>query len=159
MKLFKRPVQLYRLVQINFILFRNRFDTVMFSTEALQPYSFLSYLNPWRWFGKKTPRGVALRTSLEDLGPVFVKFGQILSTRRDLLPEDIADELEKLQSLSASGPHRGPGRPRDGVPAAQTRREPARRSPSRSAAPTRPSGSRAELSAPRRSRPGHRPPQ
>ena len=34
---------------------------------------------------------------LEDLGPIFVKFGQVLSTRRDLLPVDIADELAKLQ--------------------------------------------------------------
>ncbi|MCS6944623.1 MAG: ubiquinone biosynthesis regulatory protein kinase UbiB [Sutterellaceae bacterium] len=43
------------------------------------------------------PRGVRLRRALEDLGPIFVKFGQALSTRRDLLPADIADELAKLQ--------------------------------------------------------------
>jgi ubiquinone biosynthesis protein len=43
------------------------------------------------------PRGVRLRMALERLGPIFVKFGQVLSTRRDLLPEDIADELAKLQ--------------------------------------------------------------
>jgi ubiquinone biosynthesis protein len=43
------------------------------------------------------PRGVRLRLGLERLGPVFVKFGQVLSTRRDLLPPDIADELAKLQ--------------------------------------------------------------
>jgi len=43
------------------------------------------------------PRGVRLRLALERLGPIFVKFGQVLSTRRDLLPEDIADELAKLQ--------------------------------------------------------------
>ena len=43
------------------------------------------------------PRGERLRLTLEDLGPVFIKFGQVLSTRRDLLPEDIADELAKLQ--------------------------------------------------------------
>src|SRR5215216_3854525 len=45
----------------------------------------------------KTPRAVRLRKALEDLGPIFVKFGQMLSTRRDLLPTDIADELAKLQ--------------------------------------------------------------
>jgi ubiquinone biosynthesis protein len=43
------------------------------------------------------PRGVRLRRALERLGPIFVKFGQVLSTRRDLLPLDIADELAKLQ--------------------------------------------------------------
>lgn len=45
----------------------------------------------------KAPRGVRLRMALEHLGPIFVKFGQVLSTRRDLLAEDIADELTKLQ--------------------------------------------------------------
>lgn len=43
------------------------------------------------------PRGVRLRLALEKLGPIFVKFGQVLSTRRDLLPADMADELAKLQ--------------------------------------------------------------
>jgi len=45
----------------------------------------------------RAPRGERLRLALESLGPVFVKFGQVLSTRRDLLPEDISDELAKLQ--------------------------------------------------------------
>jgi len=44
-----------------------------------------------------TPRAVRLRRALEALGPIFVKFGQVLSTRRDLLPADLADELAKLQ--------------------------------------------------------------
>jgi ubiquinone biosynthesis protein len=44
-----------------------------------------------------TPRAVRLRRALESLGPIFVKFGQVLSTRRDVLPTDIADELAKLQ--------------------------------------------------------------
>src|SRR3954462_10899883 len=43
------------------------------------------------------PRAVRLRLALEALGPIFVKFGQLLSTRRDLLPADIADELARLQ--------------------------------------------------------------
>ena len=46
---------------------------------------------------KALPRGVRIRKSLEELGPIFVKFGQTLSTRRDLLPDDIAEELVKLQ--------------------------------------------------------------
>lgn len=45
----------------------------------------------------KAPRGARLREALERLGPIFVKFGQVLSTRRDLLPPDIAEELAKLQ--------------------------------------------------------------
>jgi ubiquinone biosynthesis protein len=50
-------------------------------------------------FGRRfdAPRGVRLRQALERLGPIFVKFGQVLSTRRDLLPPDIADELAQLQ--------------------------------------------------------------
>ena len=47
-----------------------------------------------RW---NQPRGVRLRLALERLGPIFVKFGQVLSTRRDLLPNDVAIELAKLQ--------------------------------------------------------------
>ena len=43
------------------------------------------------------PRAVRLRLALESLGPIFVKFGQMLSTRRDLMPTDLADELAKLQ--------------------------------------------------------------
>ena len=49
------------------------------------------------WRDLSTPRGERLRKALEDLGPIFVKFGQVLSTRRDLLPPDIVDELTKLQ--------------------------------------------------------------
>ena len=49
------------------------------------------------WRQPNEPRGVRLRLSLEKLGPLFVKFGQMLSTRRDLLPTDVADELAKLQ--------------------------------------------------------------
>ncbi len=49
------------------------------------------------WRDLSAPRAVRLRLALEALGPIFVKFGQMLSTRRDLLPADIADELAKLQ--------------------------------------------------------------
>jgi ubiquinone biosynthesis protein len=49
------------------------------------------------WRDLSTPRAVRLRLALEALGPIFVKFGQVLSTRRDLMPTDIADELAKLQ--------------------------------------------------------------
>ncbi len=98
MKLMKRPLQLIRLLHINIIILRNRLDTIALSTQVLQPFKFLRYFNPWYWLTRETlPRGVSIRIALEQLGPVFVKFGQILSTRRDILPDDIADELEKLQ--------------------------------------------------------------
>jgi ubiquinone biosynthesis protein len=49
------------------------------------------------WRDLSTPAAMRLRLALEELGPIFVKFGQVLSTRRDLLPPDLADELAKLQ--------------------------------------------------------------
>jgi ubiquinone biosynthesis protein len=49
------------------------------------------------WRDTSAPSGERLRLALEELGPIFVKFGQMLSTRRDLLPMDIADELARLQ--------------------------------------------------------------
>ncbi|MCG2584981.1 ubiquinone biosynthesis regulatory protein kinase UbiB [Massilia sp. TS11] len=49
------------------------------------------------WRSLHAPRGERLRMALEELGPIFVKFGQVLSTRRDLMPPDIADELARLQ--------------------------------------------------------------
>lgn len=61
------------------------------------PRSLLK-ISPWQFKrAPDLPRGVRLRRALEELGPVFIKFGQMLSTRRDLLPEDIADELARLQ--------------------------------------------------------------
>ncbi len=56
------------------------------------------YLLPWNWVRRaRGPRAARIRRALAELGPIFVKFGQILSTRRDLLPDDIAEELAKLQ--------------------------------------------------------------
>jgi len=67
--------------------------------ETLRPGpAWALRLSPWRlWPVPALSRGERLRLSLEELGPVFIKFGQLLSTRRDLLPEDIADELAQLQ--------------------------------------------------------------
>src|SRR5512140_1644793 len=63
------------------------------STGLLRLYVALAY--PGR--RRRGSRGERLRRALESLGPVFVKFGQLLSVRRDLIPHDIADELAKLQ--------------------------------------------------------------
>src|SRR5437763_15976623 len=62
-------------------------------TRALRPFVNAFFF----WRDLSSPRAVRLRQALEDLGPIFVKFGQMLSTRRDLLSPDIADELAKLQ--------------------------------------------------------------
>jgi ubiquinone biosynthesis protein len=88
----------YRLAQINFILAKHGLDNVVLSIPMFAPIQFLAYFNPWNWYAtKKRSRGVRIREAFEELGPIFVKFGQGLSSRRDLLPEDIADELAKLQ--------------------------------------------------------------
>nr|VFJ75390.1 MAG: 2-octaprenylphenol hydroxylase [Candidatus Kentron sp. FW] len=90
--------QAFRLIYINIVLVRHGLDEIIFATHLFRPIRFLLYLLPWNWRRKpRAPRAVRLRMALEDLGPIFVKFGQILSTRRDLLPEDIANELAKLQ--------------------------------------------------------------
>ncbi|MFN4263423.1 MAG: ubiquinone biosynthesis regulatory protein kinase UbiB [Thioalkalivibrionaceae bacterium] len=91
--------QFGRLWFISRILVRHRLDNLLFELKPLRPLRFLLLAAPWNWFRGPTiaPRGERLRRTLEDLGPIFVKFGQMLSTRRDLLPDDIAAELAKLQ--------------------------------------------------------------
>ncbi len=90
--------QALRLIYINAVLIRHGLDEIILATPLLRPVRFLLYLLPWNWVRRRrAPRAVRIRRALEDLGPIFVKFGQILSTRRDLLPEDIADELASLQ--------------------------------------------------------------
>jgi len=90
--------RILRLVYINVVLVRHGLDEIVLRTHLLRPVRFLLHLLPWNWIrGTQPPRAVRLRRTLEDLGPIFVKFGQILSTRRDLLPEDVADEFASLQ--------------------------------------------------------------
>ena len=92
------PAQVGRLLKINVTLVHHGLDEVMFSVPLFYPLRFLFRLMPWNWFVRKqAPLAERIRLTLEDLGPIFVKFGQMLSTRRDLLPQDIADELAKLQ--------------------------------------------------------------
>lgn len=90
--------QITRLIKINIILARNGLDQIIVSIRLFAPIRFVIYLNPWNWYRKEAlSRGVALRKSLEELGPIFIKFGQALSTRPDLIPPDVAIELSKLQ--------------------------------------------------------------
>jgi ubiquinone biosynthesis protein len=88
-----------RLLDIQRVLVRHGLDEFILATHLFRPLRFAFYLSPATWFERKKggPRGERIRLALEELGPIFVKFGQALSTRRDLLPADLADELAKLQ--------------------------------------------------------------
>ncbi|MCP4187996.1 MAG: ubiquinone biosynthesis regulatory protein kinase UbiB [Gammaproteobacteria bacterium] len=88
---------LYRLLVINFTLARYGLDEILAPLPFLRPLRWLGLINPFNWFrGNDLSRGERLRLCIESLGPIFIKFGQMLSTRHDLLPEDIINELEKL---------------------------------------------------------------
>jgi ubiquinone biosynthesis protein len=90
---------LRRLIGIQRVLVRHRLDDFVAATHLYRPLRFVYLVSPWTWFQRRSQltRAQRLRLALEELGPIFVKFGQTLSTRRDLLPDDIADELAKLQ--------------------------------------------------------------
>ncbi len=89
---------LQRLARITQVVARYRLDAIPESSNLPWYARWFLALMPWRWLpAGSEPRGVRIRRAREDLGPIFVKFGQMLSTRRDLLPDDIADELQKLQ--------------------------------------------------------------
>lgn len=93
-----KPSQFFRLLTINYVLMKHGLDEVILATHLFRPLRFLVYFSPWHWLRKDMgTRGERIRRALEDLGPIFVKFGQIVSTRRDLLAPDIAEELAKLQ--------------------------------------------------------------
>ncbi len=85
-----------RILSIQRVLMRYGLDVFIKETHLLRPLRFLFYALPRR-HDTSAPLGERIRLALEELGPIFVKFGQAVSTRRDLLPRDIADELAKLQ--------------------------------------------------------------
>ncbi|PCM44529.1 ubiquinone biosynthesis regulatory protein kinase UbiB [Marinobacter sp. ANT_B65] len=90
--------RLQRLFRISWVFCRYRLDIFLPLAELPGPLKVFFLLAPWHLFPQpKLSRGDRLRLALEELGPVFVKFGQILSTRRDLLPDDMAESLKTLQ--------------------------------------------------------------
>ncbi|WP_417520592.1 ubiquinone biosynthesis regulatory protein kinase UbiB [Marinobacter sp.] len=90
--------RLQRLIRIFWVFCRYRLDTFLPMSELPASLKVFFLLAPWHLFPQpKLSRGDRLRLALEELGPVFVKFGQILSTRRDLLPDDMAESLKTLQ--------------------------------------------------------------
>jgi ubiquinone biosynthesis protein len=89
-------MNLLRLLRILSVAFRFGLDEFFLGHERVRGVGrVLSVLLFWRDLSR--PRAERLRLALEALGPIFVKFGQMLSTRRDLMPVDIADELARLQ--------------------------------------------------------------
>ncbi len=89
----------WRLWKILYIFTRYRLDDLLPTEQFPLPLRIALWLAPWRLapVPKKLSRGERLRLALEALGPIFVKFGQILSTRPDLIPDDIVNELTHLQ--------------------------------------------------------------
>jgi ubiquinone biosynthesis protein len=114
-------MRLLRLARIFTVVWRYRLDEIVVS--SLKNPTLVRFVR-WTTFGApRATRGARLRQALEDLGPIFVKFGQVLSTRRDLLPTDVADELARLQDrvppfasdVARREIERGLGRPIDSV--------------------------------------------
>lgn len=103
--MMKVLTRLVRLIHINFIFARYNLDEIILATRWFYPIRFLTYFNPWYWTrGRNMSRGERIRYAIEALGPIFVKAGQILSTRVDFLPDDVSIELTKLQDRVAPFP-------------------------------------------------------
>ena len=90
---------LFRLIAIHRVLVKYGLRDFVRGTRFATLITLANVVSPMAWLQSeyKGSRGERLRLALQDLGPIFMKFGQVLSTRRDLLPPDIADELAKLQ--------------------------------------------------------------
>lgn len=89
-----------RLLTIERVLVKYGLDELFLKGTRADWARHVFLLSPTRWLSsntRKLPRGERIRLALEELGPVFVKLGQMLSTRRDLLPDDIGDQLALLQ--------------------------------------------------------------
>jgi ubiquinone biosynthesis protein len=106
------PRQLLRMLAIQRVLLKHGLDELITATHLFRPVAWLRRVPGLgiRDAARDLPMGVRIRDALVELGPIFVKFGQALSTRRDLLPREIAVELAKLQDrvppFSAEETHR-----------------------------------------------------
>ena len=100
--MLRRLRQLTRLWRVLRTFSRYGLDEIIEFVQPVGPWRFLAKLS--RSERRDRPRGARLRLALQELGPIYVKFGQVLSTRRDLLPADIADELTLLQDRVAPFP-------------------------------------------------------
>ena len=89
---------LIRIIQITYLFIKYDVDKMLVdSSNASSKFYF--YILPWNWFRTKPVKNIPekIKMMLEELGPIFVKLGQVISTRKDLLGDDVANELSKLQ--------------------------------------------------------------
>ena len=87
-----------RFAHINWVLLHYGLDELILGAPWLRPFRFLRYLRPWALLQmRREPAPIRARKALEDLGPIFVKLGQMLSTRGDFLPPAYGEEFAKLQ--------------------------------------------------------------
>src|SRR5512134_1103440 len=91
----RRLRQLTRMLTIQRVLMKHGLDEIVWRTHLFRPLAWLGRLLALG--RRRQPLGVRLRKALEELGPIFIKFGQALSVRPDLLPPEVAAELAKLQ--------------------------------------------------------------
>ncbi len=90
--------QFFRLLHISYVLLKHGLDEIVSETHLFRALRFIVIFSPFRYTEQRQkPRAIRIREALEELGPIFVKFGQLLSTRPDMLPEDILKELRLLQ--------------------------------------------------------------
>lgn len=94
------PASLLRLIRIEHVFVKYGLEELILDASSHAWLKHLFIVSPTRWLcreQRQLPRGKRIRLALQELGPVFVKLGQVLSTRRDLLPDDIGVELALLQ--------------------------------------------------------------
>ena len=88
-------LRLFKIIHI-FLKARVDVDIEAFNTPKLLKVFFL--VSPWRLYSSKIERGERLKKALEESGPIFIKFGQLLSTRPDAIPSDIAEILKSYKT-------------------------------------------------------------
>ena len=89
---------LFRIIQIIYLFLKYDVDKMLVDSDIVSNKKYF-YILPWNWFRRKPVKNIPekIRGMFEELGPIFVKLGQVISTRKDLLAEPIAKELSKLQ--------------------------------------------------------------
>ena len=87
-----------RIIQIIYLFIKYDVDKMLVDSSNTSS-KFYFYILPWNWFRTKPVENIPekIKMMLEELGPIFVKLGQVISTRKDLLGDDVANELSKLQ--------------------------------------------------------------
>ena len=87
-------IHLLRLLNI---ILKARLDTLLTEYSESKLLNTLLFISPWKIFSTDRPRGERIKGALQEAGPIYIKFGQLLSTRPDVVPTDIARALQSLQ--------------------------------------------------------------